>query len=397
MPSRGLRTLMVRFSPEVDLLIACTRTTLEPIHKERILKLTKKGIDWETLYELARVHGLRILLYRHLKDLRPAGAPVEFLDNLREHYQENTRRNLFLTGELGKLLAVFDGQNIPVISYKGLVLAESVYGNLSLRQFNDFDLLIRREDIPRTNELLFSLGYAFTRPHSKNQIAANLKYAIESEFFRNDGKVNLDVHWSVAPKELRLDAYDNQVWQRAVPHKIAGVTARTLSLVDHMLVLCLHGSKPVHGWLRLSWICDIAEMAHQFSEADWQLLWQYSVSCGVERMVDLGLFLASDLPAAPLPAPTLERIQAVSGFSKLSQQIYQRLFRKGDKTPGALESTLIYLRVSTGLRESARLTLDRIVTPTYEDWQELPLPVWLYYLYRPFRLLRKYLTKDQGS
>ena len=80
------------------------------------------------------------------------------LDQLRDDFNDNSRRNLFLTRELLNLLTLFETHQIPAIPFKGPVLAASVYGNLALRQFSDLDLIIHKQHVAKARELLVSAG-----------------------------------------------------------------------------------------------------------------------------------------------------------------------------------------------------------------------------------------------
>ena len=69
------------------------------------------------------------------------------MHQLRERYHSNARRNLFLVSELLKLLKLLESHGIGAIAFKGPVLALYAYGNLSLRQQLDLDILVRKRDI----------------------------------------------------------------------------------------------------------------------------------------------------------------------------------------------------------------------------------------------------------
>ena len=138
--------MTIRFSPEADLLIACARASLDPANRAWIIELIQADIDWGKLTALAGGHGMRALLYWHLNAISPVGIPPEFIADLERQYQNNAVRNLLRVRELGKLLAAFEAQGIPIIPYKGPVLAELAYGNLSLRQFADLDVLITKHN-----------------------------------------------------------------------------------------------------------------------------------------------------------------------------------------------------------------------------------------------------------
>ena len=212
---------------------------------------------------------------------------------------------------------------------------------------------------------------------------------------RQDGKVALDLHWGAVPRELDLSDFEAQLWERSTRMTFAGAEASILSLVDHILVLCLHGSKPVHGWERLSWICDVAELLRKLQESDWQSLADQAAALGEERMIYLGLYLAHDLLGADLPPEILQHIQSDPAIASLGNQVYDRIFGENEKHIGVVESALFYLRASTLLGEGLRHTMRRIFTPTLEDWGVISLPVPLYYFYRPWRLIKKHTREKE--
>src|SRR5438128_4733751 len=99
--------------------------------------LLEHGIDQDRLIRMAGPHGLLPLLYWHLGAIGPGVVSSAMLSRLREHFEANARRNLFLTAELLKVLRLLEACEIPAVPFKGPLLAASTYGNLSLRQFAD--------------------------------------------------------------------------------------------------------------------------------------------------------------------------------------------------------------------------------------------------------------------
>jgi hypothetical protein len=68
---------------------------------------------------------------------------------LRARFEEIARKNLRFTAELIRILNCLESHGIAAIPFKGPTLAESVYGNLALREFSDLDILVRQSDFPR--------------------------------------------------------------------------------------------------------------------------------------------------------------------------------------------------------------------------------------------------------
>ena len=52
----------------------------------------------------------------------------------------------------------FAERNIEVLPLKGPVLAEALYGDVTMRAYNDLDLLVRRENFHRAEVLLLDRG-----------------------------------------------------------------------------------------------------------------------------------------------------------------------------------------------------------------------------------------------
>ena len=63
------------------------------------------------------------LLYPQLNTLRPGVVPEAVLRQLRDDFHQNAIRNLFLTGELVRLLDVLNSNGIIAVPYKGPTLA----------------------------------------------------------------------------------------------------------------------------------------------------------------------------------------------------------------------------------------------------------------------------------
>jgi len=137
---RRLCNKQVRVSKraEIDLLVACARSRLEADTSDRILSLVQKEIDWDYLLREASRHRVMPLLYRNLKKTCPETVPSTYLEQLRDSFLANAARNVFLTHKLFEILNLFKENNTTALPFKGPVLAESVFGDISLRRFLDY-------------------------------------------------------------------------------------------------------------------------------------------------------------------------------------------------------------------------------------------------------------------
>ena len=58
-----------------------------------------------------------------------------------------------------KILELCETHHIDAVSYKGPILAQSIYGSLALRYFGDIDLLVHQRDVKALKDLLLDAGY----------------------------------------------------------------------------------------------------------------------------------------------------------------------------------------------------------------------------------------------
>ncbi len=355
----------------------------------RVRVLAQHDIDWEFLLRTASDNGIAPLLYRHLNATCPETVPKETLDRLRDDFNDNSRRNLFLTRELLDLLHLFETHQIPAVPFKGPVLAASVYKNLALREFSDLDLMIHKQHVAKARDLLISQGYRPQFDLNDSQEAAYVCWYPAHCFERDDGKVVVDLHWAITPRDFRFPLDPASFWGHLEPVSLSGKEVMTLNPENLLLILCVHGGK--HGWERLGWICDIAELIHIRKEIDWRKVLDQAGKLKSERMLFLGLYLASDLLGALLPAEIRARVNSDLAVKSLAAQVSERLFR--EVPTSVLEGWRFQVKMRDRLRDGCRYCFGLVMTPTGLELTLVALPAFLfplYYVLRPMRLAVKY-------
>ena len=380
--------------PEVELLLCCTRTCMDSQTAARIVFLLQKDIDWNYLLQTALWHGVIPLLYWSLNFTCPEAVPQVILSQLRECFHNLARRNLFLTGELLKLLSLFTAHNIPAIPYKGPILATSAYGNLAFRQFCDLDILIHKQDALRAKSLLLSQGYRLSREQQSGaQEAMWFQSACEYNFVSNDGKVMVEPHWAIARPKYCFLLDPECLWDRLEPIFLADTSVLTFRPQDLLLIVCMNGTKDL--WKSLKQICDVAEVIRAHPQIEWEQVMKQARSIGSERMLLVGFFLASDLLGTPLPQVVWQRIQADATVKLLALQVCERLFLHDVDDSPKLESnfSLWDIKVRERLQDKVRYCFNLALSPNEADAALLPLPPYLYFIYyllRPIRLIGRH-------
>lgn len=247
---------------------------------------------------------------------------------------ENTGRNLSLTRELLRVMALLEKAGIRAISFKGPVLAAQYYGEIGLRQFGDLDILVSRRDVPRAQKLLLSNGYRtllfrWFDPHC--------------QLLHPEGKRVVELHRELMPRTFYVPFDWNALWDRSELFSLIGTEVRTLSAEDLLLFLCAHGAK--HLWERMVWVCDVAQILRARPQLDWDRLLQSAREAGAERMLLLGLFLAQDLMGVELPVVIVRKASGDAEVKRLVLDMKDRLLRKAIGPFGVVETLPFYLRM----------------------------------------------------
>ena len=384
---------MLAARSEEQLLVCVARRTLATEVSDHLSQLLQGELDWDYILKMADRHCLVPLLCRHLNATDPSLVPPHVRGRLERDNHQNTRSNLLLTGELLKVLELFEQNGVPVVSFKGPSLALRIYGDVGLRQFGDLDILVHRKDILKVKELLISRGFKSMLALTESQQAALLRFDCAYNFDNEQG-VMLDVHWDFIERHFSFDIDVDRLWDRLEPVTINGKELLTLSSEDLLLILCLHGF--THLWERLGWICDVASLIDSRKDLNWQLVLENANTLGARGILSLGLFLAGDLIGASIPEQVSKALQPDSKVRKLAEQVREQLFTERRAPAGVFAEAVTLVTLRERRRDRLRAVLRLAATPRSYDWMFLSVPdslFFLYYLVRPLRLAGKYGAK----
>lgn len=371
--------------PENELILCCARREVDA----ELRRLLKKAINWDYVFATAQAHGLLPLLHKHLTSVAGDLVPGHFLSRLKRESVANSQNVLHLIGKQLRVYKLFKENRIPVALFKGPLLAQMAYGEISLRQAGDIDLLIERRHFDRARSLLESLGYEMFPRLTPAQLGSHLNNHCEIQFMRDEWFTVVDLHWELAPRSFVFKVKAEEVMSRLQPVSLAGTTVETFSDEDLVLYQAMHGAK--HLWRRLEWISSLAESIRS-SPLNWDTVVERAASARAARMLGLGLRLVGNFSDVRIPAHVLGAVDGDRAMQQMARSIRTQLFT----TYGAAESTetnLYNLRVMDRKRDALLSALRAIFVPTLPDWQALALPAplhSLYYAYRPLRLSKIY-------
>lgn len=386
-------------SKEADLLVCCIRNYLHPLDSENIRQLLEKGIDWDVFYYLAFSHRVIPQVYKSLTTRPSSEIPEEINNTLAAYCKKIEEHHTVHINELKKVLQLFKQKNIPVIPLKGPVLGK-LYNNDFDRQWGDLDMIVHKQDINRIEKLFTENGYSNVSL-SKSQLTKLFNTDHSINFYRKDGMVEFDIHWSLSNAEEAIDVDMKNIWQRCINASFLGGGSLMLCSENMILSTFIHHCAR-NCCTRLRFILDIALLFQSYKHADWNEIVLEADKLKIKRSLLVGASMAHLLFDVSLPAKIQQELQADKQVSRLQTKIYYRFFCNQDNTVDRWLAKLwnrIALRESLGIR--MRLYVYFIILagryllrPNILDKEIIRLPAalnFLYYGIRPFRLLLKLL------
>jgi hypothetical protein len=364
--------------PEWKLLLAASA-----VSGNRVRELLNSGINWEESLRLAERHGVSSLMYQSLKRCEE-DVPAGVFATLRERHELNIRKSLFLTRELIRVLDCVGRLGIEALPYKGVVLSESYYGDMALRQCGDLDLFVRVRDVGRVKSAVRELGFSARIQIPEDAADDYIAAGYECTFDSPAGKNLLELQWALEPRYYAVDFDMEGLFSRAVEVSFAGRRFGTLATEDLLLVLSIHAAK--HVWGRLIWLCDVERVLER--KLDWEWVRTQATRLGVQRILHVTLALVEKLLGSGIPPEaegTVRRDRVALGFA---EEIAGSIAAGVDYEARKVTYFWLMMRLRERKMDRVRFWTRLAFTPGPGEWEAVRLPRVLFPFYRVVRLAR---------
>jgi hypothetical protein len=252
----------------------------------------------------------------------------------------------------------------------------------------DIDLLVSDRDLNKIHRLLSQRGYEARHPelftsglHRRvfEKSKHHVPYALRKK------SLHLEIHFRLFknPHVLPNSALD--AWASPQTVVYAGVPLYSLSLIDNMIFLFVHGS--IHKWHLLKWLLDLARFCRT-AEIDWEQLRERARALDLERPVLQGLLLLDHLLAIPLPA-AFSGLPGEKSVMKMTQHALTVIYESRETSKYgfrfALRERFYLLKLKKGKRYKLRYLRDLFYLDSNRDVLRLPSFLFpLYLVLNPF-------------
>ena len=357
--------------------------------------------DWKLFQTYTFRNNLAALVTAHAETQLPTQRYNPRMIEIR--LQSKMQRSLcqMQMEALASIAGEFEKAGIPMISFKGPLLAIDLYGRPEMRASCDLDILVDMENLSQACGCLESLGFREQDSiwnTTRRRRAYSERRDEEMHRIYSRGGITVELHWRIC---YRFAEPFSDLWERSQERTLLDQTIHILGQTDNLCYLITHGAG--HGFRQLRWLLDIFEL---IKKEDFPIpqLYRAMKDRGVAMLLLETLLLLYRLPGFDMPdwaAETLAMERTGDGVSvRWSREADQDL-RKAEQLVQAVHPLLIRNNPEEGLdgRRYRHMlpTLGKkpifllsLFEPRAEDIEWVNLPdrwFFLYYLVRPVHIL----------
>ena len=382
-----------KITNEQKLIIVLCKIKLEQDDLNFIRSNSLDSFDWSYIFSFSQKHGISSLIYSNISKHLDSKVPTAVLNSFRESSLENSKKNLFLTSVLIKIVNELSELGIEAVPFKGAVLSQLIYKDITIREFYDLDLIVFKKDIARVKEYLLENNFntQFNLTGCQEDYYLNSKYYYIN-FIRSDKKVALDLHWANTDPQYSFSKPLDYFYKRLDKLKINNKVFPVLSTEDLFLQLCLHGSK--HSWSRFSWITDISNLSLIKPDIDYNYIIHEAEKLKCLNILAFSIGLINNLFNLEIALDNDLNYKSKNKLSAQETAILNRIFKLDNYNNQTGDS--LFPKMLNSNRDKLKFYVYNYIYPTPIEFSLINLNrrlFFLYYLIRAVRMVYKWIIR----
>ena len=230
------------------------------INREKVNIDKNQHIDWENIINLSKEHKIEALVYSAIQN--------ESKENIPQNLLNSWKQDVFISGvtqqnhikEVESILHIFNEANIDVLVLKGLIIRD-LYPNATLRTMSDADIVVKKEDLEKSIELILSREYA------------EIEISPSHFVYWKPGCLPIELHWNLADEHFfkQICQFEEDMWPNVKKTNIGSAKVNEMSLEDFAIFQCIHMAKHlVYRGFGIRHLIDFALLVNKRgSEINW--------------------------------------------------------------------------------------------------------------------------------
>lgn len=282
---------------EISWILSCIRQTPDS-------QFMQANFDWKYVCNVCVQLRIAPLIYHCIgKHNLSNTIPYTELEYLQKHYNKTIQKNTILYHTWTIISAEFRKKNIDVVPLKGIFLAETVYGDISMRQLSDMDILIQRKHIPDGVQILTNMGFTFDERYKKSDFIQDLRDSKHIPLLAKQG-IGIELHTSLIIEDKGFCIPMQDFWTNTKPAKLSDMDC--LQFHPHYLLIhiCMHLDEHfVSAKIHFIAYVDILHCITTYTDTiHWDELYELCRNYGCEEQVFSHIYLTSKYLQAHIPA-----------------------------------------------------------------------------------------------
>jgi hypothetical protein len=387
-------------SAETRALLCCAQAALGTRDAEDVCVALRDCSSSEALCVQAVNHGMLGHLYRFTREHGAGCLSEESQGRIQELGKQSAQRGTAQAVVLLRMLEELARHGVEAVPLKGPSWSEELYGDPTVRHWEDLDLLVTHAGAVAARRALLDAGFRDWTPFNRRILGrSSLAEGEVALVSAADGDLWVDLHWEVGVSPGARTLTPEGIIARAQASTLLGRDVPCAAPLDMLLISCVHGAR--HQWARLELLLALAVQVCRWGEG-WDGVLAAAGAAGCLRRVVVGVTHACRVLGAPLPEAVERALLGDSVGRRLLATLTPGALWGGRQVPVSEEYSRLRWVVLSEDDPAAQIghLVVRALRPGPQDWATVDLPRaldWLYYGVRPARLACKWTAKSIAS
>ena len=255
------------------------------IHKKKGNIQLNNEIDWKYMLQLSKEHNVSSLVYYGLKNSNIVdNIPSDIINEFKKYTFFTASHQIRHIKNIEEVLNLFHKNNIQTVVLKGLVV-RSFYPNAEFRTMGDADIVVKKDNLEKSIDLLIGLGY-------KESARTNVDIC----FVKGDSRIEL--HWNLI-NQGRVNGgenFENNIWNELITVKVGDEDALSLNYEDLAVHLFVHLIKHLADkGCGIRHFCDIVLLLeNKEDEINWDSFWSKINEYNLEKSTKIVFYICTE-------------------------------------------------------------------------------------------------------
>lgn len=235
-------------------------------------------------------------------------------------------KNSLLMSDGKAIIQKLVAAGIDVILFKGAALTLLYYKNPALRHMGDLDVLIRKDQLKRAEEILLENAWKYRyTPEQKTTYVHSYDYV-------NLCNHGFDLHW-YSLYETPTEGIDDGIWKRARSFDWDGIKIKIMSPEDLILTSMINGFRNFlfitvpNSSHEINWIYDVSQIIKSEEKIGWEIVCEEANNRGLTETLFYAMNILRDLSEEFISTEQIN--QLFQGNAKFCRNFFRGLISEG--------------------------------------------------------------------